>query len=38
MIGDLIGLAFVILFMLISLTAVGFIIADKDYDNKRKKD
>ena len=38
MIGDIIGLAFVILFMLVSLTAVGFIIADSDYDKKRKDD
>ena len=38
MIGDLIGLAFVILFMLISLTAVGFIIADSNYDKKKKND
>jgi len=38
MIGDLIGLGFVILFMLVSLTAVGFIIADSDYDKKRKDD
>ena len=38
MIGELIGLAFVILFILVSLTAVGFIIADSDYDNKRKDD
>jgi hypothetical protein len=36
MIGELIGLGFVILFMLVSLTAVGFIIADSDYDKKRK--
>jgi hypothetical protein len=36
MIGDIIGLAFVILFMLVSLTAVGFIIADSNYDKKRK--
>jgi len=36
MIGELIGLGFVILFMLVSLTAVGFIIADRDYDKKRK--
>ena len=36
MIGELIGLGFVILFMLISLTAVGFIIADSNYDKKRK--
>ena len=38
MIGELIGLGFVILFMLVSLTAVGFLIADKNYDNKRKDD
>ena len=38
MIGDIIGLAFVILFMLVSLTAVGFIIADRNYDNKKKND
>ena len=38
MIGDIIGLAFVILFMLVSLTAVGFIIADRHYDDKRKND
>ena len=38
MIGELIGLAFVILFMLVSLTAVGFIIADRHYDDKRKND
>jgi len=38
MIGDLIGLSFVILFMLVSLTAVGFIIADSNYDKKRKDD
>jgi hypothetical protein len=38
MIGDIIGLAFVILFMLVSLTAVGFIIADSNYDKKRKDD
>ena len=38
MIGELIGLGFVILFMLVSLTAVGFIIADSDYDKKRKDD
>ena len=36
MIGELIGLAFVILFMLVSLTAVVFMIADRNYDNKRK--
>jgi len=38
MISELIGLGFVILFMLVSLTAVGFIIADSDYDKKRKDD
>jgi len=38
MIGEIIGLGFVILFMLVSLTAVGFIIADSDYDKKRKDD
>ena len=36
MIGELIGLGFIILFMLVSLTAVGFIIADSNYDKKRK--
>jgi|TARA_X000001388_G_C2143689_1_gene89683 hypothetical protein len=38
MIGEIIGLGFVILFMLVSLTAVGFIIADSEYDKKRKDD
>ena len=38
MIGELIALGFVILFMLVSLTAVGFIIADSNYDKKRKED
>jgi len=38
MIGELIGLGLVILFMLVSLTAVGFIIADRNYDDKRKDD
>ena len=38
MIGELIGLGFVILFILVSLTAVGFMIADRNYDNKRKDD
>ena len=38
MIGELIGLAFVILFMLVSLTAVGFLILDRDYDKKKKDD
>jgi hypothetical protein len=38
MIGEIIGLGFVILFMLVSLTAVGFIIADSDYDKKKKDD
>ena len=38
MIGELIGLGFVILFMLVSLTAVGFMIADRNYDKKKKDD
>jgi len=38
MIGEVIGLGFVILFMLVSLTAIGFIIADSDYDKKKKDD
>jgi len=38
MIGEIIGLGFVILFMLVSLTAVGFLIADSNYDKKRKDD
>ena len=38
MIGEIIGLGFVILFILVSLTAVGFIIADSEYDKKRKDD
>ena len=38
MIGDIIGLGLVILFMLVSLTAVGIILADKNYDKKRKDD
>ena len=37
MIGELIGLGFVILFMLVSLTAIGFLIADRNYDDKRKE-
>jgi len=37
MIGELIALGFVILFMLMSLTAVGFLIADRNYDNKKKE-
>ena len=36
MIGELIGLGFIILFMLVSLTAVGIILADRHYDDKRK--
>ena len=36
MIGEVIGLGFIILFMLVSLTAVGFLIADRHYDDKRK--
>ena len=38
MIGDLIGLAVVILFMLFCLVGVAFIIADSNYDKKRKDD
>jgi len=38
MIGEIIGLGFVILFMSVSLTAVGFLIADSNYDKKRKDD
>ena len=38
MIGEVIGLGFIILFMLVSLTAIGFIIADRNYDNKKKED
>ena len=38
MIGEIIGLGFIILFMLVSLTAVGFLIADRHYDDKRKED
>jgi hypothetical protein len=38
MIGEIIVLGFVILFMLVSLTAVGFLIADSEYDKKRKED
>ena len=36
MIGEIIGLGFVILFMLVSLTAVGIILADSNYDKKNK--
>jgi hypothetical protein len=38
MIGDLIGLTVVILFMLFCLVGVAFIIADSNYDKKRKDD
>jgi len=38
MIGELIGLAFVIGFMLFCIAGVGIILADKNYDNKRKDD
>jgi len=38
MIGDIIGLMFVIGFMLFCLVGVGFIIADSNYDKKRKDD
>lgn len=36
MIGEIIGLIFVISFMLFCLVGVGFLIADKDYDKKNK--
>jgi hypothetical protein len=38
MIGDIIGLMLVIGFMLFCLVGVAFIIADRNYDNKRKDD
>ena len=38
MIGEVIGLAVVILFMLFCIAGVGIILADKNYDNKRKDD
>ena len=38
MIGEIIGLVFVIGFMLFCLVGVGFIIADSNYDKKRKDD
>ena len=36
MIGELIGLAFVIGFMLFCIAGVGIILADSNYDKKRK--
>ena len=36
MIGELIGLAVVILFMLFCIAGVGIILADSNYDKKRK--
>jgi len=38
MIGEIIGLMLVIGFMLFCLVGVGFIIADSNYDKKRKDD
>jgi hypothetical protein len=38
MIGEVIGLMFVIGFMLFCLVGVALIIADKNYDNKKKND
>jgi len=38
MIGEVIGLAFVIGFMLLCLVGVGLILADRNYDKKRKED
>jgi hypothetical protein len=34
MIGDIIGLVFVILFMLFCIAGVGIILIDKERDNK----
>ena len=34
MIGDIIGLVFVILFMLFCIVGVGIILIDKERDNK----
>jgi hypothetical protein len=36
MIGEIIGLVFVIGFMLFCLIGVGFLITDRDYDKKNK--
>ena len=38
MIGEIIGLMLVIGFMLFCLVGVAFIIADSNYDKKRKDD
>jgi hypothetical protein len=38
MIGELIGLVFVIGFMLFCIAGVGIILADSNYDKKRKDD
>jgi len=38
MIGELIGIAVAILFFLFCIAGVGLILADKNYDNKRKDD
>ena len=38
MIGQIIGLAFVTVFMLFCLIGVTFLIADRNYDKKRKDD
>lgn len=38
MIGEVIGLMFVIGFMLFCITGVGIILADKNYDKKKKDD
>lgn len=38
MIGELIGLAFVIGFMLFCIAGVGIILADSNYDKKKKND
>jgi len=38
MIGELIGLAFVIGFILFCIAGVGIILADSNYDKKKKND
>ena len=38
MIGELIGLAFLIGFMLFCIAGVGIILADSNYDKKKKND
>jgi|TARA_B100001093_G_scaffold66428_1_gene56425 hypothetical protein len=38
MIGEIVGIIFIIGFMLFCMTGVGLIIADKNYEDKRKDD